>query len=142
MVKKSNKARVKQVVIPDNVVKKALTVRCDDEEGIEFLEKILMKLPFCNDGDVSMERLEKVLRKYEYKYDLLLGYIMRYKPKNKKDRHEIFHYSLMLKNEAGEWLETVYAVTVWEGFAKLLIFIYKYVQDGCKGGRTSSDIYR
>lgn len=131
MLMKKKKASNKTVNIPKEVFSKAMH-SIYDEGGKELLEKILLKLPFAKDGDISTDKLERVFLKYEEKYDIRLGYISRYKPKDGK--HMVS--SFMLKTEEkSEWIDTVYAVNIWEGYAKLLILTYKYVQDGCPGGR-------
>lgn len=122
------------VKIPKKVVNSVMNARCDVEGNKEKIEKVLLKLPFCKDGDTSLERLEKVMRRFEQKNDLVLAYIMRYKNEDLL----AYNYSLMVKGPNGEWIETAHSVTIWEGFAKLSIFLYYYVQNGCKGGRTDA----
>lgn len=122
------------VVLPKKVVDRVMNTRCNSDDDRERIEKVLVKLPFCKDGDTSMERLEKVISKYESKYGLTLAYMMKYR--NPDD--EAYNWSLMMKDEEGNWIETSYGLTVWESFAKMCIFTYYYVQNGCKGGRTQS----
>lgn len=128
-----------KVVLPKKVVDKALNVRCDNEEGKEKIKKILLKLPFAKNGNTSTDFLEEVVKRYEMKYDVHLSYIQRYKNENEKGKMRYF-YSGMMKNSKGEWLETAYGISTWEVYAKSLIFLYYYVQEGCKGGRVSSDV--
>lgn len=123
------------VKLPKKIVDKVMNTKCTTEDDRERIEKILLKLPFCKDGDTSLERLEKVLKRYEDKYELIVAYMMKYR--NRDD--EAYNWSIMLRNEKGEWIETAYSMTVWEGFAKLAVFIYYYVQNGCRGGRHQSE---
>lgn len=122
------------VKLPKKVVDKVMQTRCMNDSDKERIEKVLLKLPFCKDGDTSLERLEKVIKRYEEKYELIVAYMMKYR--NRDD--EAYNWSIMLRNEKGEWIETAYSMSVWEGFAKLAVFIYYYVQNGCKGGRHQS----
>lgn len=125
-----------KIKLTQEIVDKALHMRCDSEKGKLRLKKLLLKLPFVKNNDTSTDTLEKVLIRYETKYDVHMSYISRFK--EQRENGSFRHYSGMIKNSKGEWLETTYGVDIWEVYAKALIFLYYYVQEGCKGGRKTS----
>lgn len=97
------------------------------------LRKALVRLPFFQEQDpreITFEDLEKALNKMCKKYPIMLAYIMF----SKVDDDERY-YSLMIKHsETNEWLKTVYAISMFEGYGKAVIFMYSYIKNNLKKG--------
>lgn len=90
----------------------------------EKLNNALKKIkPFRNLEDISLEYLEKFIKKAVYKYDIILQYISV-----SRINGELM-YTLSTKNEKGEWLGTIYAISIYELFAKLSIKLYSMIKN-------------
>ncbi|MCX7924153.1 MAG: hypothetical protein N3B21_19415 [Clostridia bacterium] len=95
------------------------------------LRKALYKLPFFKDeaeGELfpEVEALESALWKMQKKYPVLLSYIM-------PGSVEEAYYSFMIKRtDTHEWIKTIYAQSMFEGFGKTTLFIFAYINNVLK----------
>ena len=101
-----------------------MNLSCKDDEGKVKLNKALRKIKTFRDyEEISLEQLEKFVKKVVYKYDVTLQYITI----SRMDGRLI--YTLSTKNDKGEWLGTVYAISMYELFAKLSIKLYSMIKN-------------
>lgn len=91
------------------------------KENHEALSEALLKLPFFG-RKPSVDELELAVWKMQKKYPVRLSYVM---PSTIEDQF----YSFMIKNwNTNEWLKTIYAMTMYEGFAKTALYMFGYIQ--------------
>lgn len=70
-------------------------------------------------NELATDDIEKLVLKVQKVYPLTVAYIMRNDD----------YYTLMLKrSDNHEWLQTIYARSMFEGFSKSLIFMYSYIK--------------
>lgn len=101
-----------------------MNISCKDEESKEKLKQALRKVkPFKSYEEVSLEQLEKFVKQVVYKYDVILQYMTISKMDGR------LMYTLSMKNDKGKWLGTVYAISMYELFAKLSIKLYSMVKN-------------
>jgi len=97
------------------------------EADIEpILKKALIKVvPPLKDkdpDDITIDVLEKVARKIAQKYDVGIAYILSGPSKES-------YYSFMVKSlDKHEHIDTVFAQTMFEGFAKSIIRMFAYIK--------------
>jgi hypothetical protein len=107
-----------------------LQLDCRKIENKKALNVYLVeKTPFFKKHDpavkVDTDDIVAVLEKISDKYPLIVAYMMR----SKLDSNEKW-YSFMIKRiDNNEYLKTAYGYTVWEGFAKALLYIYGYIKN-------------
>lgn len=94
-----------------------------EDKNRQKLVKALLKTKWLKKFDLdaieSTKLLEKLYRKVIKKYPGHISYVM--------SDGENQTWALMVKNsDTGEWIFTVYAVTLWEGLAKVLLVLYGY----------------
>jgi len=94
------------------------------KENAKKLQNALLILPFFEDREkVNMSDLEKLVAKHEEKYPIMLSYIMP-TPKVSGDPK---YYSFMVKtSDTHEHVDTIYALSMFEGFAKVLLLMYSW----------------
>lgn len=86
------------------------------------LIKIVPPLKDKDQNDISVEVLEKVARKVAKKYDIGIAYIL-------SGPSDESYYSFMIKSlDKHEHIDTVYAMTIFEGFAKSIIRMFAYIK--------------
>lgn len=87
----------------------------------------LAELPFFKseweDAEITIEALEEAIRKMFKKYPIIIGWISRSPVDNQ-------YYSFMIKNlEIERYIKTISCQTIYEGFAKTVIFMYAYIKN-------------
>lgn len=99
------------------------------EESKEIIQKVLRKikpLSKYSDEKVPLEAIEKVVKIITEKYEIEPQWMGMF---YKKDVRLI--YSIGIKTSiSGEWLGTIYGISVYEVFAKLAIKMYAEVKSG------------
>ena len=101
-----------------------LNLNCKNDEAKEILQKALRKIkPLSKYEEVSFEQLEKFVMKVVYKYDIILQYISI----SMMDKRLLF--SISMKNKKGDWLGTVYGISMYEVFGKLSIKLYSMIRN-------------
>ena len=94
------------------------------------IQKVLRKIKplskYSEDEDIPLVILEKLIAKYQKKYDVKFSYIMI----STADADEVIIYSASLRNSEGKWLKNIYGAFIYELFAKVNIFIYSEVKKG------------
>lgn len=104
-----------------------LMLDCREEEKMRQLRKCLLRIPAIINlnkewNKITTDDLDKIVYKYVKKYPITIGYINLVES-------DVTHYSIMIKEKGThEWLKTVYSISLFEGFAKSLLFIYAYVK--------------
>jgi hypothetical protein len=108
-------------------LKEALQLDLRVKGNKELLVEMLVSLPFFKD-EPAMEDLEVVLGKVQRKYPVSLAYIMRGPAQDD-------YYSFMIKrSDTNDWIYTVYARSMYEGFAKTILIMYEYIKKNLKKG--------
>lgn len=107
-------------------LKEILALDCRKDKNYKMVKKALLKLPFfkkCTSCDViSIDDIESAIWKICKKYDVQMSYIIISLIEDKD-----LCNSIMLKNKrTGEWIETLYGHTIFEGYAKTLLFLFGY----------------
>lgn len=103
------------------------------KEGVwEELHRLLFKIPplkkYGPVGNVPIEALEKVMQVFEIKYNVQMQYIM-WVPQKKLDDFSMFHYTCSLKNNStNEWIGSVYAMSIYECFVKMVLLSYGFIK--------------
>ena len=88
--------------------------------------EMLQTLPFFSVQEPTMDGLEAAMQKMQNKYPVSLSYIMR-----GPDRDN--YYSFMIKrSDNNEWIHTVYARSMFEGFAKTVLVMFGYIKKNFK----------
>jgi hypothetical protein len=104
-------------------------LNCEEKANRKLLREALLKLPMFKDVDpreITTDMLEKVIWKMEDKYPVMLSYVMR---SPTKEEGQPRYLSFMLKNsETHEWIKSVYAISMFEGFAKVALCLYAYIR--------------
>lgn len=104
-----------------------LLLDCREKENRKLLRKKLKGLPMFIDSDkewneINTDDVEKVVNKVQTKYPITIGYIMI-------SYDDELYYNLMIKEKAThKWVTTVYAKTLFEGYAKSLFVMYNYIK--------------
>lgn len=98
-----------------------------DEKHKDLAQRKLMKLPFFakyyDYSQITLEMLEKAVKKIEKKYPVMLSYILA------DGRNIPGLYSIMLKNsETHDHITSIYCMTLREGFEKVVLYLYYYCQ--------------
>jgi hypothetical protein len=116
--------KAKEIKITKEICDKVLYMDCRVKDNVTKLQKAVMKLPFikCLE-DTETDYLEEKIKAIEKKFSIHLAYIQR----SVIDCED--HYSCMIKHDTGTWLKTIYAQTIWEGYAKALFFMFFYIED-------------
>ena len=110
-----------------------LMLDCRERENRKQLRKCLLRISIVKNLDkewneINTDDLDKLVIKIMNKYPIIIGYVQPVMGDNT-------HYSIMIKHKkTHEWLQTVYAVTLFEGFAKSLIFMYSYIKNNLREG--------
>lgn len=87
----------------------------------------LMKVPMIQRiekewQEINTDDLDKLVYKIVNNYPIIMGYIQMV-------NDDKIHYSIMIKHsETHEWLCTVYSISLFEGYAKTLLFMYAYIK--------------
>lgn len=104
-----------------------LQLDCREKENKRELNEALHKLPFFSDKEkITIFDVEKAINKIQSKYNIFLGYILCVGAADGR-------YSLMIKNpETQEHLRTLFAISIYEGLCKVLLFEYAYVKNNYK----------
>lgn len=103
------------------------------KEGVwEGLHELLFKIPplkkYEQSGSVPLEKLEKLMKLFSEKHGVQIQYIMCF-PQESKDDKVVFSYSCSIKERhTHEWLGTVYGLTIYECFVKMVLFSYGYIK--------------
>lgn len=102
-----------------------MNLNFEDDKSYEIMQKVLKKIKaFSKYEEVSLEQLEKFATKIVYKYDVSFQWIMISKNNNN------LLYSLSMKRDSnGDWLGTVYGISLYELFAKLNVKLYSMVKN-------------
>jgi hypothetical protein len=101
-----------------------LQLDCRKQENMDILNAALGKMPF---KVVGIGDLEKAVHKMSRKYPIVLSYIM---PGPIEDNF----YTFMIKNrEDNNWLKTVYSNSLYEGMAKVALFMYSFIKNNYSG---------
>lgn len=102
-----------------------MNLNFEDDKSYEIMQKVLKKIKaFSKYEEVSLEQLEKFATKIVYKYDVSLQWVMISKNNNR------LLYSLSMKRDSnGDWLGTVYGISLYELFAKLNVKLYSMVKN-------------
>lgn len=119
------------IKIPDSVAEKIITLDCRKEENVRRLKKSLMKLPFIkSEKDLETDNLERLIKRLEKKKGkIILGYIMIARIEQDENKDYIHNFNGMLKKEdSHEWITTIYALSIWELYAKTLFYMFYYIQ--------------
>lgn len=100
-------------------IAKVLLLDMRKKENEDKIRSLLVKTKWLakfEKEELTVEILEKCYRKVTKKYPAYLSYIMSCSEES---------WSFMLKNsDDHKWIETVYAITLFEGLAKILIVLY------------------
>lgn len=102
---------------------------CREKENRILLRKALVKLPFFAETDpreISVEDLEQAIKKMESKYDITYSYI------NKSQIDGGYYCIMVEKKNPWEGLKTIFGITIFETFAKVVIFMYAYIKNNCE----------
>ena len=98
------------------------------KEGVaEELHALLCKIPplkkYEDSKKIPIEVLEKLLRKFEEKYDVRLQYIM---PTYQKETNSHYYSCSVKTDSTHDWIGTVHGITIYECFVKLVLMCYGY----------------
>lgn len=96
------------------------------EDAQQYLKKIkyISKHVEDADGDVPLELLEKLFIMLQKKYPITMQWINLTLLDDEKP-----WYTLSIKHsETHEWLKTVYGMTIYEVFVKIVLFTYAYTR--------------
>lgn len=93
------------------------------------LHELLFKVPplkkYGPNGPIPLEKLEKLMWVFNEKYGIQLQYIMTVPQKGMDG----FYYSCSLKtNHNNTWIGTVYGITIYECFVKMVLLSYGYIK--------------
>jgi hypothetical protein len=101
--------------------------------NMKILREALTRLPFFEDvkpNDIIAEDLEAAIEKMYSKYPVILAYIMR-------GPNELKYHSYMIRrSDNGNWLTTVSAMSLFEGYAKTCLYINGYIKKEFKKGES------
>lgn len=92
-----------------------------EKGNMRILLERVGEVPLLKGKALNVENIETALRKIEGRYPIMLAYIM-------KGPSDLKYYSFMIRLEGGEWLTTVYARDMLEGFSKTLLYVYSYIK--------------
>lgn len=104
-----------------------LLLDCSKKENRKMLRLSLKKLSLLEGitkewHELNTDDLEKVVKKVSQEYPIKIGYIW---PAN----GDMNYLSFMIKSsETHEMLKTVFSLTLFEGYAKSLFFMYGFMQ--------------
>lgn len=116
-------------------VSQLIGLDCAKKENKKVLYESLLKLPFFKDKeveDITADDLENAINKISKKYPVKLGYILSHGI----DVVDIPHHSFMLKtSNTHEHLTTIFALTLYEGLAKTVLYLFAYVKNNYGGGK-------
>ena len=107
-------------------ISEVIKMNCTSPDKKEILKNTLLKTPFFkgkSPEDIHVEDLEYALRKIVSRYPITLGYVMP------SFTSEEFHYAFMLKrSDTHQWLDTIYALDLFEGYAKSVLYAYAFTR--------------
>lgn len=104
-------------------------IDCSEKQGKIKIQKLLRSLPpfkkYVKEKNVlNFELIEKVMIMIQMRYKVSMN--LRIVNERNSGTH---WYSLGFKNDAiGEWIFTVYGLTIYEVFAKALIIFFKNIE--------------
>lgn len=115
----------------DNKMKIAKLLNADmrEEGNVELLHEALFKLPFFKEYKKAptTDQIESAIKKMQKKYPVQLSYINTAPGAN--DDEPLLYYSLMVKRtDNHQHVKTVYAMTLFEGLAKVALLMYAFIQ--------------
>lgn len=103
-----------------------LDMRIEGNE--EKLREALTKLPFFGEDSVTLEDIEKAIKKMQKKYPIKLAYIS-ISEGDDVDEEPPYYYSCMIKRtDDHKHVKTVWGVTLFEALAKVAILMYGYIK--------------
>ena len=101
-------------------------LKCDfkDEEKVKEFKKFMSKVEWFKDKEVTQENMEKLMIAVRKKHKIRISYIC---PASE------LSYGFMIRNdENNAWIETIYAMSMFEGFAKSILVMYTFKVKGVK----------
>lgn len=105
-------------------IEKVLNINCKSKEGKETLQRYLKKLKpfreFDENEDIPLEKIEKLIYKLTRKYEIEPQYMFI----NCVDASKTSLYSLGIRTPKGNWLGTVYGITIYETLAKAALKMF------------------
>lgn len=116
-------------------ISQIINLDCTKKENKVILSESLLRLPFFKNKsveDITTEDLEIAMNKISMKYPIKLGYIMTHGV----GTNDVYHHTFMIKDaETHNHLTTLFALTLFEGMAKTVLYLYAYVKTNFIGGK-------
>lgn len=96
----------------------------------ELLLEFLQKTPlFKGVETITTDELEKVIRKIQRKYPVILSYITQTKyTMDDEDEPEIGYSFMCKRTDDHTHIKTVYALTLHEGLSKVIVLLYSFIK--------------
>lgn len=106
------------------------------KEGVwEALHELLFKIPplkkYEPDGEIPLEKLEKLMWLFDEKHGVQLQYIMAIPQKASRNSNKMYecYYSCSIKNKHNQsWVGTVQGLTIYECYVKMVLLSYGYIR--------------
>ena len=103
-------------------LKQALLCDFNNEDQVKEFNVFLSKIKWLEGKELTLENFEKLVRVIKKKYKVRISYIC---PASE------LSYGFMIRNDVNNtWIKTIYATSIYEGFAKSIIVMYAHAVKG------------